>query len=250
MLFTEDTINLSYKKYKNFSAVACIYTGFGFATQSVDFFKEYNSYFNKYTEQFKVTPVFGFALKYTYSDIYRFGFSVDYIGASLREYFDENFIKYNRDFSRAVGDNISITSVPVLLIAELKPFEQQFQGFVGIGAGIVYSSIDWDENISSNYSEDIRESSRIISEKKVYPTFRIYTGTELGFDRHSGSNFLGSLIIEAGYTFLVRYTDIYSNLTKQFSPVPEGWRKSYAIFPGYINLSIGLSFNIQRRDVK
>jgi len=110
----------------------------------------------------------------------------------------------------------------------------------------VYSEINWKENVESGYSDDSRTSSTVLDEKKVYPVFRIYSGVELGFDKQPGSNFLGSFIIEAGYTFIVRYTEIYSNLTEQFSPAPEGWSKSYAIFPGYINLSIGLSFNFQR----
>ena len=246
MLFSEDSENKPYYKYKHFSSIACIYTGFGFATNSVEFFNDYNTYFNEYIEQFKVTPVIGLALKFNFHEDYRFGLSVDYVGANLQDYFSESFTSYGQDYTRGIGENISITSIPFLLTAEFKPIEQQFQGYIGVGAGFVYSEINWKENVESGYSDDSRTSSTVLDEKKVYPVFRIYSGVELGFDKQPGSNFLGSFIIEAGYTFIVRYTEIYSNLTEQFSPAPEGWSKSYAIFPGYINLSIGLSFNFQR----
>ncbi|TAL70829.1 MAG: hypothetical protein EPN82_00565 [Bacteroidetes bacterium] len=250
MLRTEDTANVPLNKYKHFTSIACIYTGFGFATNSLRFFENYNSFFNKYIGQFKVTPVLGLALKFNFHTDYRLGIIVDYIGAGLNDYYIENFIKYERNYSRGVGEKFNITSIPIIFIAEINPIHQQFQGYFGIGAGIVYSSIEWNENISSDWSDDLRVSSEVIKEKKIYPAFKIYTGVELGFDKHPGSNFLGSLIIETGYTLMLRYIEIYSNLSKQFSPAPESWSNSFAVFPGYINLSIGLSFNFQRRGTK
>ncbi len=250
MLLTEDTENRSHYNYKHFSSIVCIYTGFGFATNSVDYFNDYKTYFNKYVEQFKVTPVVGLALKFNYLEDYRFGFSVDLIGASLKDYFKESFTKYGQNYIRGVGENIKITTIPCLFTAELKPVEQQFQGYLGIGAGLVYSEIEWKEDITSEYIDDSRKSSAVINEKTIYPAFKIYSGVELGFDKQPGSNFLGSFIIEAGYTFIMRYTEIYSKLSEQFAPAPDNWSKSYAIFPGYINLSIGLSFNFQRGGKK
>lgn len=248
MLFTEDTETRSHYNYKHFSSIACIYTGFGFATNSVDFFNDYKIYFNKQIEQFKVTPLIGAALKFNFLEDYRFGLSVDYIGASLKDYFIEKFSRNNVNFTREIGEILSINSIPFIFVAEFKPIEQQFQGYVGVGAGLVYSSIEWNEAVKSDYSDEIRISSEIINEKTVYPAFKIYSGVELGFDKKQGSNFLGSLIIESGYTFIMRYTKIYKNLSEQFTPAPGGWSENYAIFPGYFNLSFGLSFNFQRRE--
>ncbi len=248
MLFSQNKENLSPFEYKHFTSIVCLFAGLCFDTRSNDFINEYAKYFSTNVEQFSTSPIVSLAFKFDFIKNIRLGLSLGYVSSGMSDYFKEKFSNYDLQYERDIGENLSITTYPCLFITEYNPIEKQFQGYVGAGAGFVYSQVKWEESVNSNYEDDTRKGGIIKFDKGLFPAFRIYTGVELGFDKKPGDKFLGSLILEADYTFIFRFIDMFSDIAKQFDPKPPGWDNKYAIFPGYIGLSIGLSFNFQRRQ--
>jgi outer membrane protease len=255
IMFADDGDISTPFKYKNLSSLFFLSVGIAFGSASPSFFNDYNKLFVTNTDDnttnpntnkdFKTTSDINIGLKFQFLPNYRFGILIDYVKAYLTDGINQTYKSFGYDQSRYLGENISVSSIPILITAEYIPFDTQFRIYYGIGLGVVVSSTDWDEFVSSTNEYEQRTGGQLVLKNTIYPSFRIYAGTELGFDKTSKSAFLGSFIIEAGYTFYGRYINMFSELANQFDPKLSNSGTSYTVFPGYIGLNFGITFNVQ-----
>jgi len=254
IMFANDADISSPFKYKNLSSLFFFSRGWVFGSASPSFFNDYNKLFiinnndnsiSNSNKDFKTTPELSIGLKFQLLQNYRFGILIDYVKAYLNEGIYQSYKSYGIDQSRNLNEDISVNSFPILLTAEYIPFDTQFRIYYGIGLGVVWSSTDWDEFVSSTNEYEQRTGGQLVLKNTIYPSFRIYAGTELGFDKTSSRAFLGSFIIEAGYTFIARYINMFSEIANQFDPKLSNGSTSYSVFPGFIGLNFGITFNVQ-----
>lgn len=226
-----------------FSSIIYFSVGFTLGTGASEFFKEYNSNVGGVASSFKLTSNIAAGTKFDFIKGYRFGLEAGYFQTRMIDNFTQYLVPGNQQTVRKINEDITVNTYPVMLLAEAVPFQSQFRTYAGIGLGVVFSKISWQEDVSSAIQNDTRKGGLIYDKNEVLPSIRFYTGVELGFDKNRFGSFLGSLIIEVSYTYFNRKAEIFNKLSKQFTEVPESWSNKFSIIPDYVNLGASISFN-------
>ena len=213
---------------------------------SEKFFYNYNNILKGFETEFEFTPSIGGGVKFELFKGCRLGIDGSFYNARLVDGYWLTMIS-GTDTTRALfNEDIDINTQPIIVSFEIVPYYTQFRTYVGIGFGLTFSTIKWKENVYSDLPLDKRKGGLLFDESNVSSAFRCYTGVELGFDKRRSSSFLGSLIIEARYTYIGRSVNIFDKLSKQFEEPPLEWNSGILILPGYICLNLAISFNYNK----
>ncbi len=214
-----------------------------YGTSAYNFFQEYKGYFGGRETVFSNSPFLGGGTKIEVNEHFRLGAAGGYFNSEITEAIQEVDTLGNSIFFS--NHELKIKSIPIMATFDYLPFNMnQFRTYVGFGAGITLSEIRWEENVSVNEQRENEYGGVYYDEQAVVPTFRIYTGVELGFDKRKYDMFLGSLILEVNFTYAHRKVEIFKSLINKFEDTPESWNDSFLMAPGYLNLNLGISFNI------
>ncbi len=253
LTFSDISAGESLYDTRNYSTVF-ISAGYQLATSSIDFFEIYKTVFGGTKWQFENGISLGIGTKMDLSDKFRISFSANFFQSKLidsykqveRDPFDSSKVTI-----RSLSQNFQFETAPVLVTIELVPYNQsQFRTYSGIGFGYTFSSGQWEEKIVETRLNDYRTGGIHYNEKTAHPTIRLLTGVELGFDKRSKESFLGSLILEIRYTYIMRDIDIFRNVKKQFDGKIQALNSSYGIINGYLSINLGISFNFYKPPPK
>jgi len=231
---------------KAFKSIIFLSVGMPFATESKDFFKHYVSILGGAKTEFNAFPIFAFGTKFQFWETLRIGIASEIFYAQLNDPFMQVVKTIDDKGIRSITEKFDINSIPLLFTIETIPLEQQFRTYYGVGLGVVFSNLKWEEILTSTFPFDKREGGVHFDETNIYPAFRIYTGVELGLDKYMIKNFVQSITIEAKFTYFVRDMNIFKEIAYQFDKKPENIYDSVTILPGYIGLYLGLIFNFDR----
>ncbi len=216
--------------------------GLVYGGYSEQFFNGYTKTLGGSKTEFDNSPTIGATLKYQILNSWRVGINANYLHSKLLESYTQNVYRTQLIGTRSIIQNLFITTSNLIALIEIMPYNQQFRTFCGLGSGISISNINWNEQITTTVINDMRKSGNIITEKSLYPAFKIYAGTELMFDKTRFNSLSAGLIIEISYTYIYRKTGIYNTIAKQFENPPEYFYKQILVLPSYINFNMALSF--------
>lgn len=238
ILYAQNTDNS--KDFVN--SVIQVYCGYLNPSKNNEFFEIYKNDIGGKKESFHYTLNFGIANKISIYDKFKLVISLNRYGLTLSDDFNQK-IETNNLLTRRVIENFSWTDYPCLVNIEYSPNTlKQFKSYAGLGIGLVFSKLYWEEKIES-YNWDIRKSGIIYDDIKEYPTIRIYCGTELDFDKSSKKSFFGGLTIEPRINYIYRKIDFFAPISPQIRYSVNGNTK-YFWFNNFIfELNLGLTFN-------
>jgi hypothetical protein len=148
---------------------------------------------------------------------------------------------------RSLSEDLSMSFIPTLAYVEFAPVLAQFHTFYGLGAGVNFASLNWTEKVSSDILGDTRVGGTLVSESKVIPALRLYTGIHLGYDRQrSGKDHFGSLVIQLRYTYMPYTTQPFARLGLQEPRALAQNNEEFTIGASSLALQLGIEFNLTR----
>ncbi len=220
------------------------YIGAKFNLGNSEFYTEYAKAFHT-NNNFMIQPVVGGSLRAEPITGFRFGVSGEY----FKSHFSDNFTQpaFSPIDSTAVGfrsasEYIDFSAVPILLTVDVIPSANQFRTYTGVGIGLCFGHIRWDEKINSSVKNDLRVGGVVFDDNLISPAACLYAGIELGFDKKSKDDNFVSLTIEARYTYVGMSAPMFKAISSQFFRPPDSWKENYLIGASSFSLQVGLSF--------
>lgn len=235
--------NVSTKR--NFKSLVFVSMGMAFSSGSTDFFSIYNNEFSGSKRDFKQTPLIGFGTKFRFGN-FRAGIQAHVLNSRLQDFYEDYVDEGELSGYRQHGQNIEFTDIPVIGTLEYIPYIGQFRTYVGGGLGFMLRKFEWFESVKSGIPLDRRTGGTHYEDIDIIPFFKLYSGLELGFDKKSEDTFLGSLIIEASYNYSAGGADIFKSARRQFVPAKPKLKDRYNVLPGYIALTLSVTFNFNK----
>ncbi|MBX3042365.1 MAG: hypothetical protein KIT33_00240 [Candidatus Kapabacteria bacterium] len=230
---------------KSFKSLIFVSMGMPFSSGSGGFFSVYNNEFGGNKRDFTLLPLIGAGTKFRIEH-YRLGIQTFILNSNLKDSYEQYIEVGDNSGYRGIAQTINITDIPVIGTIEYMPFVSQFRTFIGGGLGFLMRNMEWTESIRSGIPLDRREGGTNYNDTDIFPFFKIYSGLELGFDKQSEETFLGSLVIEASYNYAFGSSDIFSKVRRQFVPAEPRLTENYNVIPGYIVISIAVTFNFNK----
>ena len=237
--------NLEYN-YKQFNSIIFIHLGYPFIAESQEFFEYYMSVLGGVKEEFKFYPIGGIGTKFQFWNHSRVGIEAELFFVQLNDSYIQEVVNIDEKIIYSITQDVKVTSIPAFITYDFIPNNQQFRTYAGGGLGAVFSTIVWNENLSSTDPYDKRKGGEHVNETNIYPAACIYTGLELGFDKNKTKNFVGSFTIDIKYTYMFREEALFSVIAEQHNKKPEKINEIFTILPGYLGLYIGLTFDFNR----
>ncbi len=210
--------------------------------QNPDFFEIYKRDLGGGVEDFSKTPTISFSGKYSYKNIYKMGYSLSFYRVTINDVYSQQIPGANLA-KRDIVQDINITDVPVLFLFEFNPKQSnQFKSYAGIAAGVVVSKVFWYEDIIT-YDWDTRKGGTLYDQLMFFPTLRLYSTTELGFDKESEESFLGGITIEPRINYIYRNVDLFSPIIPQMKSDFHNLGKRFWFNNFIFEINIGLTLN-------
>lgn len=231
---------------KNIKSILHFHFGAVLNNRNSEFFEIYRKDLGGNIDDFKISPTAGLTIKYGYKDVMRLGVSVSYYSFRLYDEMEQE-INSSVQARREIVEDFDWTDIPILFIAEYNPKKShQFKSYAGAGIGVVVSKVFWNEEIQT-YDWDIRQGGIVYDEFQFYPTFRLYFGTELGFDKEKKESLLGGITFEPRINYILRKDDLFYPIQSQIENQFHGLGKSFWFNNFIFELNIGLTLNFYHK---
>lgn len=214
-------------------------------TGGVDFFDTYFEYLGGKKQQFKKTPSMYIGSRLMFSEHFRVNISAGYFTSNLEESYFQEYTNRVESGNRRILQSITLRNIPLVASLEYTPFNMPYKTFVGIGAGVDFGSLKWEENIQPGSVFDQRVGGDWSHNSLISPLLRLSSGINLMFDRHHPEYILQNFLIEVRYNLLYRKKDFFSGINKQFLDSSEELNDAYYLMPAYLELVIGASLNFE-----
>jgi hypothetical protein len=243
----QESPNNSAFGYKHYFSVFYMTIGTALAQNNTHFISDQQDYFHSIRKELKSSPLFGFGIKVHVSPNFRVGGNVGVLVSNLNEFKENIKIEYPNGgkATQTIDQQFKVKTIPINLTLDYVESMSQFRTNVGIGAGLTYSDIKWQEEVQSTNNNDLRVGGDLYSQSGFYPSISFYAATELGFDKFN-QDFFSSLIIQLDYSYTFRKINLYEKVRYQFKDAPQEWNEEQNFFPSYIGLSIGFTFNLSK----
>lgn len=239
------------KDTNRINTTLAIYAGYLMGSGSTDFFASYKANFAGNKTSFDLSPEPGLHLRFELNENHRIGVNLSYYSSKISEntfqtvYSGEDILG-----GRNLSHDFHITTLPIMATYDWIPYTGQFRTYVGGAAGIAISSIKWDERLGTSIPNDNRTGGVHFDESQVIPALRIYTGTELLFDRNRYNKFKAGIVIEVAYTYIHRSANIFSKVSEQFIEMRQGINDNYFINSSYLSLNFAVIFEFTTLFIK
>lgn len=219
--------------------------------QATEFIRDYQSVLGGTSSSFGVPIGARGSVSQYISDNITVGLSGGFSRASIREsyLYDPQPPQVRLGPPQYVTQNIEVSAVPAFAMLEYFPGKRQFTGYLGLGLGVVFSTIEWTEEIQPTRLVGSRRSGTRLNESFIVPAINLRAGICLGFDGSLGSRSSTGIRIQAGYMIAPVTAPLMAGQFASFSvPPPERLRQDYVIDPGGVSLEIGISFLLRQRS--
>ena len=148
---------------------------------------------------------------------------------------------------RAIEQQLTINSIPILLTAEIVPFQNQFRTYIGGGLGINIGNIQWTEKLRSSFPNDLRTGGEYINTTLVGPAFTLYSGIEMSFDKKLKQSVIAGILIEARYVYSGLYAPFFEKAKPQFSSPPSNWNDTFYAGTSSFAINVGIFFQFTKQ---
>jgi hypothetical protein len=237
---------LSDQKYE-LKSIVILGMGGGFTSGSDAFFDVFLNEFGSTKKLMAVMPTLYAGTKVTITPQFRFGFQANFQIVSFSSSNGQTVDEPGLRGYRTLHQNFEITNMPLFLSLDYMPYTSQFRTYSGLGLGMVVINTKWEEGVISTIKQDTRTGGLHYEDTDIGAFGRVYAGVELGFDKNFEDYFLGSLIIEASYSHTIVNADMFYKVRQQFNPPKESLSQKVNFVPGYLQLSVNVSFNFNRK---
>ncbi len=218
--------------------------GWMFGIHGIEFFRDYKRLLNGPASTFDVpTSVRGGMSAFLSSDVAT-GLQVGYHRAVIREtYLYQPFGADTLTRARqTTSQNITSTTIPVLLTFDLHPRFRQFVTYVGGGLGLNIGTFVWEEGLSTSQAVGARTSGLRYDDTHINLAAIVRAGMSLGWDRALGESTGGALHIEVSYTYAPLSGPLFASVgTGIGKPVDA----VYTIQSGGVGLHCGVSIYLR-----
>jgi len=234
---------------QNIKATLNIEIGQLIGNKANEFFDIYNNIMKENANYFGNSKYENWAtskisLKIKYKEKFRLGIETAYYNSFFKDAYKDSAVRFSTLFERSHFQNINLTTIPVLFSFDYIPFyKSQFRTYYGIAIGLAMTNIRWEERVYSDVDLDIRQPGIQINDRIFSPSYRIYTGLELGFDKEEVRSFFGGLIFEIGISQVFRYYQFFKELNSQLYEPNSKLEKDIEFIPFYLSINLGISFN-------
>lgn len=233
---------------RNFKSIIFLTVGVPYSSGSHDFFSVYNNELSGKKKDFKLSTIIGAGTKIRFEAPVRYGIQTLLLQSSLQDAYDETVETPEQSGARYISQTINIRDIPIIFTLEYMPYVTQFRTYIGGGIGFLMRRMEWLETVRSNIPLDKRTGGTNFDATDYYPFIKIYSGVELGFDKMSDENLLGSLVLEASYNYAAGSSDFFGSVKRQFVPQEPRLNQNYNLLPGYIILSVAVTLNFNRNS--
>lgn len=210
---------------------------------SNNFQDDYQNIIGGNSLDFRDSPALGGGLKFWLEDHYRLSVAAEYFDTKTTDSYTEFDSLSIGTVTRNIYNELNISSIPIVVSIDYIPVEQQFKTYASVGAGVLVSTVKWNENVRTDRASDIRVGGTHYDATDIFPLVRGALGVELDFDQSVTGNIIGNLTIEVRYTYMFRRVDMYSNIKNQLEFESSQLGNSVELIPGY--LSLNLQFGIE-----
>ena len=215
-----------------------------------NFFDIYQKELGGIKDRFRFTAIFGAGTKIQIFENIRLGLNAGFYEASINDGYTREVTVDEEKLTYVYDQKFKSRSIPLFISFDYLPFmTNQFRTFTGIGGGMEYNEITWNETLTSPDQFDIRDGGEHINDKYFWPYLRVFTGIELGFDKRNIHTILGSLVIELSYSHTFKQIKIFEDLQEEFREPPSSFFENYSLLNGYLSLNIGLSLNFSGKTI-
>ncbi len=215
------------------------------STGGIEFFDAYVEHLGGKKRQFHKSPSLYVGTRLLLSDNYRLNISAGYFYSNLEESYFQEYTNRVESGNRRIIQSIDLQNIPLVASFEYIPFNLPYKTFIGIGAGIDFSTLSWEENIKPGSVFDKRIGGDWSRNDMISPLLRLSTGINLMFDRHHPDYILQNFLIEVRYNLLYRRKDFFSGINKQFLDSRDILNESFYLMPAYLEIVIGASLNFE-----
>ncbi len=218
--------------------------GYPFIVNSQDFFNDFQDYLGAGKNTFSASNLYQLKYKLKPLYVFRLGLEINYFNLQLNDAYSTEFTIANAKYNRNLTQEVKVKNIPAYLTLDYVPYYMPYKSYFGLGLGVCYSQIKWNEYSESKYKYDYYKPGEHLNKSEVLPCFKLYTGVELSFDETLDFTFLGSLCFELSYTFYTGSTNFFENTAQQNYTSPVDLSKEYRLFPSSLDLSMLVSFNM------
>jgi hypothetical protein len=226
-----------------------IYTGSSLPIFAQGFLKQYQDQMGGVKSEFQTYWGFGGSINYQIKENFRVSLNAEYIPNSLQDNFSQED-PVHKGLWRNFYEDMTLTTIPIIITGQYYQFYEKYKSYFGTGLGISYSYFLWKELVSSPIRYDVRKSSTVYNSISFYPTLYTTFGVDLDWDKDRPDFFMKSASISSSLYFVMRYPRIFRNLESQIVPFPDEMKGGKGIMPFYLDINIGLTFNIEKYLIK
>lgn len=169
------------------------------------------------------------------------GIKVSYSRSVIREaYLFTSALDSTRP-EQSTSQNMTVSVVPVVLTLDYFPLDRQFTTYVGVMAGLGFTSIKWDEGLAKTTLPGARSSGERYDDSHVSPAVGARAGVSLGWDGRYDARVRPALFFEASYMFIPVSAPLFKETAKTLPGSPQRLREPYTIQAGGFGLHLGIS---------
>lgn len=219
--------------------------GFVFGAGATEFFEIYQSELSGAKNSLKAYSIIVAGSIMEINETYKARLSAAFFSAQMQDSYETWGDGGFDDLNRRYGQEFNTTVIPLILSLDYYPFPTRYRTYVGGGFGVFYQDVFWDEFVWSNDPRDKRVGGVHVDDTFFKPAIKIYAGTELRFDKPNNETFLGSLLLEASFTYSFGEIDVFENVRRQYDEPPKRLSEKTPIIPAFLSLTAAISFNFE-----
>lgn len=212
-----------------------------FGRHASQFFRDYSRYLGGVASTFDAPVGLGFGVS---------SFQIPDIGIGLKVSYSRSVVRESYLFTSALdstrpnqttSQNMTVSVIPVMLTLDYIPLDRQFTTYVGVAAGMAFTSIKWNEGLATVLLPGARASGERYDDSHVSPAIGARAGVSLGWDGRPDALVRPALFIEASYTFIPVSAPLFEEVAKTLPGSPARLREPYTIQAGGFGLHLGIS---------
>lgn len=219
--------------------------GATFGLHASEFFRDYKFYLRGPSSTFNAPETMRLSVSSYQLEHVSFGISASYYRAVVRETYDFRPGVFDTVLGlppQTLSQALTMSVIPTILTIDYYPIDRQFTTYVGVGAGVAFSTLAWNEGTSASQSPGARRSGERYNATHVSPALMLRTGVSLGLDKLLARSTSASVHIEASYAWIPIAAPLFKTVANNLPTADQSLREDYVIQAGGLGIHLGLSF--------
>jgi hypothetical protein len=222
--------------------------GWIFGIDASQFFRDYQAYLGGGASGFNSPTNIELSIGTFQLNNAPISLDVGYYRASVRETYEYNPERapFPNGPIQSVTQSILLTVVPTTIGIGYFQMDRQFSTYVDASAGIAFSNMYWEEQLSESTDPGARLSGVRYDDWQIAPVVAVKAGVVLFFDKRITQRARAGINIESGYSFIPLYIPMFQEAAS-FLVVSPNANKEYYFQAGGLLLRFGLQVVLDPR---